>query len=154
MHGHGWFCIDTCSLDPEKQFSKKRIEQKEAYLKPKWQVLVFVAFRMIHLQPVVALAGVGVGLRVVVMVGCRHGAGALPVCGGSILFIVSLLPLLVISLSSPCCFPIVTYCCLSIVPHHCLSVIPSFFLRLLAPMNHPMSSSSQGWGWVLGLLWT
>jgi hypothetical protein len=55
-------------------------------------------------------SGVGVGLRVVT--GRRHEAGALSVCGGSILFVVSPSPILVIphhpSSSFPCHLPVVS----------------------------------------------
>ena len=33
MHGNGWFCVDTCSLDPEKQLvswqKKKEMNEKK-----------------------------------------------------------------------------------------------------------------------------
>ena len=49
MHGHGSFCVDTCSLDPEKQLVGKKNEMNEKKKIPEAQTVVagiwaFIAF--------------------------------------------------------------------------------------------------------------
>jgi hypothetical protein len=79
------------------------MNEKKTYLRLKQQLMVF--------GPSLHFFQVGVGLRATVM-GRRHGAGALSICGGSILFVIHPChfpsSLLIISLSSPCCFPIIS----------------------------------------------
>ena len=84
-------------------------------------------------------SGVGVGLRVMVM-GHRHGAGVLSVCGGSILFVVSPSPILVIphhpssfSLLFPHCYPLLSL--------HC-SLLLSPYSPIILPPHCPSSSAN------------
>ena len=98
-------------------------------------IWAFVAFGMLRFQPVAALAGVRVGLRVVVT-GRRHGAGALSIRGGSILFVVSPLSPHRYPLSSHRCLPIVVFPSLS--PHR-----PSSSLSLVVGCWGRSSSSNR-----------
>jgi hypothetical protein len=168
MHGHGSFCVDTCSLDPKKQLVAIN-ERKEKYLRLKWQLLAFG--RSLH------FAGVGVSLRVVVT-GHRHGWSVVrlwwfhPVrCFPAIIPSLSFprhLP--VVSRSSPHRYPLLSLhhssllspCCPIILPPHrpsssattTRSGLSSTTRRVChVPPRFPASYCSwRSWAWVVWYL--
>ena len=121
------------------------MNKKKKYLRLKRRLKAF--------EPSLHFSGVGVGLRVIVT-GRRHGAGALSVCGGSILFVVSPPPILVIphhpSSSFPCHLPVVSpssphrYPLLSL---HCSSLLsPCCPFLLIVPRTTTREQHETGAG--------
>ena len=142
MHGHGSFCVNTCSLNPEKQlvsWQKKWNEWKE---KNTWGSNGSCWHLGLHcILP---------GLRVVVT-GNRHGWSIVrlwwfhPVHCFPVAHPHHSPPsLLIISLSSPCCFPVIS-------PSLPIVVSPSLLIVVSLLSHHSLSLSSLIVGcWVVG----